>query len=86
MWANSAAESLFGEPGGAPPGTAQAPAAARRPVHAIPTAASTAPPGSQERAAAAAAALAALGKPGLLRRVWARCLALFGRRASAARS
>ena len=86
MWANSAAESLFGERGGAPPGTADAPAAARRPVHAIPTAASTAPPGSQERAAAAAAALAALGKPGLLRRVWARCLALFGRRASAARS
>ena len=57
MWANSAAESLFGEPGGAPPGTADAPAA-----------------------------LAAPAEPGLLRRVWARCVAVFGRRVSAARS
>ena len=84
MWANSAAESLFGEPGGTPPGTAQAPAAVRRRVLAIPTMASTAPPGASEPAAPAA--LAAPAKPGLLRRVWARCLAVFGRRVSAARS
>ena len=84
MWANSAAESLFGEPGGAPPGTAQAPAAVRRRVLAIPTMASTAPPGASEPAAPAA--LAAPAEPGLLRRVWARCVAVFGRRVSAARS
>jgi c-di-GMP-related signal transduction protein len=86
MWANSAAESLFGEPGAPPARTAHAHAAAagRRRVPVIPTAASTAPPGSPEPAAFAASAAPA--EPGLLRRVWARCLALFGRRVSAARS
>jgi c-di-GMP phosphodiesterase len=86
MWANSAAESLFGGAGAAPArsGTAAATVSLPRRAPAIPPAASTAPPKSA--AAAAVAPAMALPAPGLFRRVWARCLALFGRRVGEARS
>jgi EAL and modified HD-GYP domain-containing signal transduction protein len=86
MWANSAAESLFGEPGKAPAGTraARSVPTSRRSVPAIDAAASTAPPVSD---AVPAFAVGAPGlRPGRLRRVWARCLALLGRRVSEART
>ncbi len=86
MWANSAAESLFGDPGTAPAGkrAARSAPASRRPLVAVDAAASTAPPVSDD------VPVFAIGAPrlrlGRLRRVWARCLALFGRRVSEARS
>ncbi len=87
MWANSAAESLFGEPGAPARAGASADTTelAPRRAPAIPPAASTAPPGAPATLVAPIA-LAASPRPGLLRRVWARCLALFGRRVSEARS
>ncbi len=92
MWANSAAESLFGEPGAAPAragqaqGQTSASAAAAvsfpRRAPAIPSAASTAPPESPAAIPSVAVPLA----PGPFRRTWIRFLALFGRRVSEARS
>ena len=98
MWANSAAESLFGEPGSAPAraraGRATADratagrvaagraATAKRPFLAGPPSASTPPPGSNPADLAAAAA----ARPGVFARAWARFLALFGRRAGEARA
>jgi EAL and modified HD-GYP domain-containing signal transduction protein len=87
MWANAAAESLFGEPGSRPARTATAraaatPSAPKRAVLAGPPAGSTPPP----TADATALPVAPLAKVGLFARVWARCLALFGRRAGEARA
>jgi c-di-GMP-related signal transduction protein len=86
MWANSAAESLFGEPGRAPAAaraTRSAPTS-RRSAVAVDAAASTAPPVSD--AVPAFAAIAPGLRMGRLRRVWARCRTLFGRRVSEART
>jgi hypothetical protein len=86
MWANSAAESLFGDQSAGPARARSAPAAAaarRRPRHLAEPVASTPPPGSP--AAAALADGARRDQPGFFRRVWARCLAVFGRRVGEAR-
>jgi c-di-GMP-related signal transduction protein len=87
MWANSAAESLFGGPGAAPARAASprtAPSTRRRPRHTAEPVSSTPPPGASVVAAVAEAVSA--GQRGFFRRVWARCLAVFGRRVSEARS
>jgi c-di-GMP phosphodiesterase len=87
MWANGAAESLFGGPGSAPAraGTARsAPATRRRPRHTAEPVSSTPPPSASVGLVAAEGVLPE--RPGLFRRVWARCLAVFGRRVSEARS
>jgi EAL and modified HD-GYP domain-containing signal transduction protein len=94
MWANSAAESLFGEPGaarargeqahGQANSTAATAVPARRRAPAIPASASTAPP--EWTAAPATATATARPTQGVFRRVWARCLGLFGRQVSQARS
>jgi c-di-GMP phosphodiesterase len=84
MWANSAAESLFG--GAAPARAANsrtAPTTRRRPRHTAEPVASTPPPGAF--AGATVAAAVSRGRPGFFRRVWARCLAAFGRPVSEAR-
>ncbi len=86
MWANGAAESLFGEPGKAPAGARAARSAptSRRSAVVVDAAASTAPPVSDT---APTFAVGASGRgPGRLRRVWTRCLALLGRRVSEART
>ncbi len=85
MWANGAAESLFGGPAASSSRARSAPAAAtrRRPRHTAEPVASKPPPGP-----AAVAALvegASRAQPGFFRRVWARCLSVFGRRVSEAR-
>ena len=90
MWANAAAESLFGEPAPAPSraragrsATAPAKAPARkRALLAGPPARSMPPPGADEPSVPAVSTV----KLGLFARVWARCLALFGRRAGEARA
>jgi EAL and modified HD-GYP domain-containing signal transduction protein len=85
MWANSAAESLFGGPAAAPARTGSprsAPATRRRPRHTAEPVASTPPPALGVTAVADSAPRS---QPGFFRRVWARCLAVFGRRVSEAR-
>ncbi len=103
MWANAAAESLFGAPestavpagadraatdraatgGAATDRAATAAASARRQrLLAGPPVGSTPPPSAD----AAAFPVAPTVKAGLFARVWARCLALFGRRAGEARA
>jgi EAL and modified HD-GYP domain-containing signal transduction protein len=86
MWANSAAESLFGGPGSTPARAGSprtAPATRRRPRHTAEPVSSTPPPG------ASVALTVAEGTPrsraGFFRRVWGRCLAVFGRPVSEAR-
>ncbi len=79
MWANSAAESLFG---GAAPARSraqnpQAAASRRRPRHTAEPVSSTPPPAAS--AVTGSGDGAARPRPGFLRRVWARCLAWFGR-------
>jgi hypothetical protein len=79
MWANAAAESLFGEPGAAAPAhESRATTDGRRSAFAPEAAASTPPPVSEPASVTVPPARSA--RPGLLRRVWARCLSLFGRR------
>ncbi|MBV9603753.1 MAG: HDOD domain-containing protein [Solirubrobacterales bacterium] len=84
MWANSAAESLFGGQAAAPARTRTAPATRRRPRHLAEPTSSTPPPGATD------VGFVAAGVPrpraGIFRRAWARCLALFGRRVSEAHS
>jgi hypothetical protein len=86
MWANSAAESLFGGPGTAPARAANArtaPTTRRRPRDTAEPVASTPPPGASVGATVAEAG--SRSRPGIFRRAWARCLAVFGRRVSEAR-
>lgn len=86
MWANSAAESLFGGAGAAPARAANARTAhttRRRPRHTAEPVTSTPPPGAL--AGATVAEAVSRSRPGFLRRVWARCLAVFGRQVSEAR-
>jgi EAL and modified HD-GYP domain-containing signal transduction protein len=88
MWANTAAESLFGEPGAAPAraGEARVHAPASHPLRgaqpAASTAASTPPPAAAPLAVASVPATGA----GFLSRIWARILGLFGRRVGEAHS
>ncbi|HYB30026.1 MAG TPA: HDOD domain-containing protein [Solirubrobacteraceae bacterium] len=77
MWANSAAESLFGEPAPARARDAHAGAAVRRPVRAPAASGSTPPPLFDQDAAPV---FEALPRPGLFARIWARVLSVFGRR------
>jgi len=77
MWANSAAESLFGEPVPARARDAHAGAAARRPARAPAASASTPPPLFDQEAAPVFEAGPRLG---LFGRIWARVLSVFGRR------
>jgi c-di-GMP phosphodiesterase len=83
MWANSASESLFG--GGAPARARNAAAAPsrRRPVHLAEPTSSTPPPSASDLDSLPSGASRA--RAGFLRRVWERCLALFGRPVSEAR-
>ena len=81
MWANSAAESLFGEPVPARAREAQAAEAARRPARAPAESASTPPPLFDQEAAPIFDAPPRLGP---FARVWARVQSLFGRRVTAA--
>jgi hypothetical protein len=85
MWANSAAESLFGEaqPAQARAGAGRATAERRRAVNPAAPSVSTPPPLFDHAADGVAAPPR---RPGLFARVWARCLALFGRRAGEARA
>ena len=84
MWGNSAAESLFGEPGNAPrrPGAAHAAADTRRPFQAPVPGASTPPPALEP----ALAGFARAPGRGRFARAWAWLQALFGRRAGEARA
>jgi c-di-GMP phosphodiesterase len=79
MWANSAAESLFGEPGTARARTngarAAADDAARRTAPAPDASASTPPPVFEQSPVAVRDA-----RPGVFARIWSRLLGLFGRR------
>jgi EAL and modified HD-GYP domain-containing signal transduction protein len=86
MWANSAAESLFGEPRAARArdSQARAGATARQPSRAAAPWASTPPPLFDQEAAPILHV--PRPRPGLLGRVWARVLNLFGRRVSDARA
>jgi hypothetical protein len=83
MWATSAAESLFGEPGAGPVRSA---APERPPVRRFANAAasSKAPPGAAP--AGLALPIAATVEVGFFARLWAGLRGRFGRRVSAARS
>jgi c-di-GMP phosphodiesterase len=86
IWANSASESLFGGSAAGPArarSSRTAPATRRRPRHTAEPVASTPPPAGSVVTAVAEAA--PRRQPGIFRRVWARCLAVFGRRVSEAR-
>jgi hypothetical protein len=88
MWANSASESLFGGSAAGPARarssrTSSAAATRRRPRHTAEPVASTPPPVGS--AGTVLADAAPRSQPGFFRRVWARCLAVFGRRVSEAR-
>jgi hypothetical protein len=80
MWANSAAESLFGEPGAAPGRASRErqSAGGRRAGRGATPTASTPPPAFGPAPATVHAGRA--GEPGWFARTWARCRALFGRR------
>lgn len=84
MWANSAAESLFGEPGAAPARSrnARAGAEAPRPSRAPQASDSTPPPLFDQEAPA----FAPRPRPGVVARVWAKVLSVFGRRVGDARA
>jgi c-di-GMP phosphodiesterase len=75
MWANGAAESLFGEP--APARQSRARVTPRRTTRTTGPMASTPPPIFDQEAAPV---LEAGPRPGVLARVWARVLSVFGRR------
>jgi c-di-GMP phosphodiesterase len=77
MWANSAAESLFGEPVPARTRDSHATAAARRPTRAPATFASTPPPLFDQEAAPV---FDPRRRVGVFARIWARVQSLFGRR------
>jgi c-di-GMP phosphodiesterase len=85
MWANSAAESLFGEPEPARANGARAGASgtSRRRARTPEPSASTPPPVFDQATAGVQDDRPA---PGLLARIWARCRALFGSRAGEARA
>jgi hypothetical protein len=86
MWANSAAESLFGEPSAAPARASrersEAASTARRPPRATGPIASTPPPVFQPAAVAVQGTRA--DQRGWFARAWGRFLALFGRRVRSA--
>lgn len=86
MWANTAAESLFGEPrtARARESKASAVAPAKRPSRGAAPWGSTPPPLFDQEAAPVLHL--ARPRPGLFARVWARVLSLFGRRVSDARA
>jgi EAL and modified HD-GYP domain-containing signal transduction protein len=76
IWANGAAESLFGQTEGAPAQTNGTHANGRRPVRAPAESASTPPPGS---APVDPPASVELPRQGLVRRFWERCVRLLAR-------
>jgi EAL and modified HD-GYP domain-containing signal transduction protein len=86
MWANSAAESLFGEPGSAPAraSDSRAEVAERRVAHAPEPGASTPPPLFADTGMTTLHEAPA--RTGRLGRIWARVLSLFGRRVGDARA
>jgi c-di-GMP-related signal transduction protein len=85
MWANSASESLFGGGAGAPARARSAATASSRrpPAHLAEPTSSTPPPSASDLHSLPGAV--ARPRAGLVRRVWERCLALFGRPVSEAR-